>query len=115
MIQKPNQVQYSDIIYIPMRKGCLYLVAVMDWATRKVLSWKLSRSMEAAFCIEALHEAIVKHGKPTIFHTNQGSQFTCLSFVDVLLEENIQVSIDGKGRWMGNVFIERLWRSLKYE
>jgi putative transposase len=115
VINKPNQVWCSDITYIPMRKGFLYLVAVMDWATRKVLSWKLSSSMEADFCIEALKEAITKYGKPTIFNTDQGSQFTCPGFVDVLLDAQIQVSMDGKGRWMDNVFIERLWRSLKYE
>ena len=98
-----------------MRKGFLYLVAVMDWSTRKVLSWKLSSSMEAEFCIEALQEAMATYGKPTLFNTDQGSQFTCPGFVDVLLDANIQVSMDGKGRWMDNVFIERLWRSLKYE
>jgi putative transposase len=115
VIDKPNQVWCSDITYIPMRKGFLYLVAVMDWATRKVLSWKLSSSMEADFCIEALQEAMVTYGKPAIFNTDQGSQFTCPGFVDVLLEAKVQVSMDGKGRWMDNVFIERLWRSLKYE
>ena len=115
VINKPNQVWCSDITYIPMRKGFLYLVAVMDWAMRKVLSWKLSNSMEADFCIEALQEAIAKYGQPTIFNTDQGSQFTCPGFVDVLLEAGIKVSMDGKGRWMDNVFIERLWRSLKYE
>ena len=115
VIDKPNQVWCSDITYIPMRKGFLYLVAVMDWATRKVLSWKLSNSMEADFCIEALNEAIATYGKPAIFNTDQGSQFTCPSFVDVLIDAKIQVSMDGKGRWMDNVFIERLWRSLKYE
>ena len=101
--------------YIPMRKGFLYLVAVMDWATRKVLSWKLSNSMEADFCIEALEEAMAKFGKPEIFNTDQGSQFTSPRFVDVLTGAGVQVSMDGKGRWMDNVFIERLWRSLKYE
>ena len=115
VIDKPNQVWCSDITYIPMRKGFLYLVAVMDWATRKVLSWKLSSSMEADFCIEALQEAMATYGKPAIFNTDQGSQFTCPGFVDVLLDAKIQVSMDGKGRWMDNVFIERLWRSLKYE
>ncbi len=115
VINKPNQVWCSDITYIPMRKGFLYLVAVMDWATRKVLSWKLSSSMEADFCIEALNEAMAEYGKPTIFNTDQGSQFTCPGFVDVLLDAQIQVSMDGKGGWMDNVFIERLWRSLKYE
>jgi len=115
VIVKPNHVWCSDITYLPMRKGFLYLVAVMDWATRKVLSWKLSNSMEADFCIEALQEAMAIYGKPAIFNTDQGSQFTCPGFVGVLLDANIQVSMDGKGRWMDNVFIERLWRSLKYE
>lgn len=93
-----------------MCKGFLYLVAVMDWATRKVLSWKLSNSMEADFCIEALQEAMATYGKPAILNTDQRSQFTCPGFVDVLLDANIQVSMDGKGRWMDNVFIERLWQ-----
>jgi len=98
-----------------MRRGFLYLVAVMDWATRKVLSWKLSNTMEADFCIEALEEAMTRYGKPEIFNTDQGSQFTSPRFVDVLLDAGVQVSMDGKGRWMDNVFIERLWRSVKYE
>lgn len=115
VIDRPNQVWCADITYIPMRKGFLYLVAVMDWATRKVLSWKLSNSMEADFCIEALEDAMARHGKPEIFNTDQGSQFTSPRFVDVLLDAGVQVSMDGKGRWMDNVFIERLWRSLKYE
>jgi putative transposase len=115
VIVKPNQVWCSDITYLPMRKGFLYLVAVMDWATRKVLSWKLSNSMEADFCIEALQEAMSIYGKPAIFNTDQGSQFTCPGFVEMLLDANIPVSMDGKVRWMDNVFIERLWRSLKYE
>jgi putative transposase len=114
-ITRPNQVWCTDITYIPMRKGFLYLVAVMDWATRKVLSWKLSNSMEADFCIEALEEAMAQYGKPDIFNTDQGSQFTSPRFVEKLLEAGIKVSMDGKGRWMDNVFIERLWRSLKYE
>ena len=115
LIDRPGQVWCADITYIPMRKGFLYLVAVMDWATRKVLSWKLSNSMEADFCIEALEEAMAKFGKPEIFNTDQGSQFTSPRFVDVLTGAGVQVSMDGKGRWMDNVFIERLWRSLKYE
>ena len=114
-ITRPNQVWCSDITYIPMRKGFLYLVAVMDWATRKVLSWKLSNTMEADFCVEALQEAMAKYGKPAIFNTDQGSQFTSQPFVDTLLAAGIAISMDGKGRWMDNVFIERLWRSLKYE
>ena len=98
-----------------MRRGFLYLVAVMDWATRKVLSWKLSNTMEADFCIEALEEAMAKYGKPEIFNTDQGSQFTSPRFIGVLTGADIKVWMDGKGRWMDNVFIERLWRSLKYE
>ena len=115
LIDRPGQVWCADITCIPMRKGFLYLVAVMDWATRKVLSWKLSNSMEADFCIEALEEAMAKFGKPEIFNTDQGSQFTSPRFVDVLTGAGVQVSMDGKGRWMDNVFIERLWRSLKSE
>jgi len=115
VITRPNHVWCSDITYIPMRRGFLYLVAVMDWATRKVLSWKLSNTMEADFCIEALEEAMARYGKPEIFNTDQGSQFTSPRFVDVLLDAGVRVSMDGKGRWMDNVFIERLWRSLKYE
>ena len=115
VITRPNHVWCSDITYIPMRRGFLYLVAVMDWATRKVLSWKLSNTMEADFCIEALEEAMARYGKPAIFNSDQGSQFTSPRFVDVLLDAGVRVSMDGKGRWMDNVFIERLWRSLKYE
>jgi putative transposase len=114
-ITRPNQVWCADITYIPMRRGFLYLVAVMDWATRKVLSWKLSNTMEADFCIEALEEAMAKYGRPEIFNTDQGSQFTSPRFIEVLTGAGIKVSMDGKGRWMDNVFIERLWRSLKYE
>jgi len=95
-----------------MRRGFLYLVAVMDWATRKVLSWKLSNTLEADFCIEALKEAMARYGKPEICNSDQGSQFTSPRFVDVLLDAGVRVSMDGKGRWMDNVFIERLWRSL---
>ena len=114
-ITRPNHVWCADITYIPMRRGFLYLVAVMDWATRKVLSWKLSNTMEADFCIEALEEALARYGKPEIFNTDQGSQFTCPGFVGTLVDAGIQVSMDGRGRWLDNVFIERLWRSLKYE
>ena len=115
VITRPNHVWCSDITYIPMRRGFLYLVAVMDWATRKILSWKLSNTMEADFGIEALEEAMARYGKPEIFNTDQGSQFTSPRFVDVLLDAGVRISMDGKGRWMDNVFIERLWRSLKYE
>ena len=98
-----------------MRRGFLYLVAVMDWATRKVLSWRVSNTLEAEFCIAALEEAMARYGRPDIFNTDQGSQFTSPRFVKVLAEAGLRVSMDGRGRWMDNVFIERLWRSLKYE
>ena len=114
-IERPNQVWCADITYIPMRRGFLYLVAVMDWATRKVLSWRLSNSMDAEFCIQALEEALARYGTPEIFNTDQGSQSTSPRFVDVLKDAGVRVSMDGRGRWMDNVFIERLWRSLKYE
>ena len=114
-IERPNQVWCADITYIPMRRGFLYLVAVMDWATRKVLSWRLSNTMDAEFCIQALEEALDRHGAPEIFNTDQGSQFTSPRFADVLKDAGVRVSMDGRGRWMDNVFIERLWRSMKYE
>jgi len=114
-IERPDQVWCSDITYIPMRRGFLYLVAVMDWATRKVLSWRLSNTLEAEFCIAALEEALAHYGGPDIFNTDQGSQFTSPRFVEVLTGAGGRVSMDGRGRWMDNVFIERLWRSLKYE
>lgn len=114
-IDRPNQVWCTDITYIPMRRGFMYLVAVMDWASRKVLSWRLSNTMDAEFCIEALEEALENYGKPEIFNTDQGSQFTSPGFTDVLKRADVKISMDGKGRWMDNVFIERLWRSLKYE
>src|ERR1700752_3580754 len=115
MIDRPNQVWCADITYIPMRRGFLYLVAIMDWASRKVLAWRLSNTMDTEFCIEALDEAIRKYGKPNIFNTDQGSQFTSPRFTCILKEANVNISMDGKGRWMDNVFIERLWRSLKHE
>jgi putative transposase len=114
-ITKANQVWATDITYIPMKQGFVYLVAVMDWFTRKVLSWKLSNSMEADFCVRTLEEAIAKYGAPEIFNTDQGSQFTCPAFIDVLTKHNIKISMDGKGAWRDNVFVERLWKSLKYE
>ena len=114
-IDRPNQVWCADITYIPMRRGFLYLVAVMDWTSRKVLSWRLSNTMDMEFCREALEEALTLHGRPEIFNTDQGSQFTSPRFTEVLIEAGVQVSMDGRGRWMDNVFIERLWRSLKYE
>jgi putative transposase len=114
-IDRPNQVWCADITYIPMRRGFLYLVAVMDWATRKVLSWRLSNTMDAEFCIEALEEALARHGPPDIFNTDQGSQFTSPRFTGVLQDAGVRISMDGRGRWIDNVFIERLWRSVKYE
>ena len=115
MIDRPNQVWCADITYIPMRRGFLYLVAVMDWATRKVLSWRVSNTMDVEFCIAALEEALARFGRPEIFNTDQGSQFTSPRFTGVLQESDVRISMDGRGRWMDNVFIERLWRSLKYE
>jgi putative transposase len=115
VIDRPNQVWCADITYIPMRRGFLYLVAIMDWASRKVLSWRLSNTMDTEFCIEALEEALGAYGRPEIFNTDQGSQFTSPRFTGILKESGVRISMDGKGRWMDNVFIERLWRSLKYE
>jgi putative transposase len=114
-IDRPNHVWCTDITYIPMRRGFLYLVAVMDWATRKVLSWRVSNTMEVDFCIAALEAAIEQFGVPEIFNSDQGSQFTSLRFTGVLKDAGIRISMDGRGRWLDNVFIERLWRSLKYE
>jgi putative transposase len=114
-VERPNHVWCADVTYIPMRRGFLYLVAIMDWASRKVLAWRLSNTMDAAFCVAALEEALDRFGRPEIFNTDQGSQFTSLAFTDVLKATGIQISMDGRGRWMDNVFIERLWRSLKYE
>lgn len=114
-IDTPNQVWCADVSYIPMRRGFLYLVAIMDWASRKVLSWRLSNTMEADFCVAALEDALARYGKPEIFNTDQGSQFTSFAFTSALKDAGIRISMDGKGRWMDNVMIERLWRSLKYE
>ena len=114
-IARPNQVWCADITYIPMRRGFLYLVAIMDWATRKVLSWRLSNTMDAGFCVEALHEAMARFGRPEIFNTDQGSQFTGFEWTNALAEAGVKISMDGRGRWIDNRFIERLWRSLKYE
>ena len=114
-ITRPNHVWCTDVTYIPLRRGFLSLVAVMDWASRTGLSWRLSNTLEASFCVEALHEARERYGPPEIFNSDQGSQFTSVDFTDVLTEAGIRISMDGKGRWMDNVFIERLWRSLKYE
>lgn len=114
-IEKPNQVWCADVCYIPMRRGFLYLVAIMDWYSRKVLSWRLSNTLDTDFCVAALEEALARYGKPDIFNTDQGSQFTSLEFTQELKDAGVKISMDGKGRWMDNVMIERLWRSLKYE
>ena len=114
-ITRPNHAWCADVTYIPLQRGFLYLVAVMDWASRKVLSWRLSNTLETSFCVEALQEALDRYGPPEIFNTDQGSQFTSVDFTDALKEAGIRISMDGKGRWMDHVFIERLWRSLKYE
>lgn len=114
-INKVNQVWCTDITYIPLRGGFVYLVAIMDWHSRKVLSWEVSNTMEADFCVSALERAIRLYGTPEIFNTDQGSQFTSEAFTGVLKQNHIKISMDGKGRWMDNVFIERLWRSVKYE
>ena len=114
-VDRPNQVWCSDITYLPMKRGFMYLVAIMDWYSRRVLSWRVSNTLEADLCVAALEDALGRYGKPEIFNTDQGSQFTSLEFTDVLKHNNIAISMDGKGRWMDNVFIERLWWSLKYE
>ena len=114
-ITRPNQVWCADVTYLPMRRGFLYLVAIMDWATRKVLAWRISNTMDAGFCVEALQDAMARYGEPEIFNTDQGSQFTSHAFTGVLRAAEIKISMDGRGRWMDNVFIERLWRSVKYE
>jgi putative transposase len=114
-IGRPNQVWCADITYVPMAKGFVYLVAVMDWFSRRVLSWRLSITMETDFCVEALTEAMERYGQPEIFNTDQGVQFTSTGFVDALAERGVRISMDGKGRYLDNIFIERLWRSLKYE
>ncbi|HHC6670858.1 TPA: IS3 family transposase [Vibrio parahaemolyticus] len=111
----PNQAWAIDITYIPMAKGFLYLVAIIDWYSRKVLSWRLSNTMDTSFCIEALEEALKHYGPPDIFNSDQGSQFTSSEFTQKLTDHGVRISMDGKGRWVDNVFIERLWRSLKYE
>ena len=114
-IERPGHVWAADITYIPIGKGFLYLVAVIDWASRAVLSWRLSNTMDASFCVEALEEALARYGRPEIFNTDQGSQFTGAAFTSVLIDAGVRISMDGRGRWMDNVFIERLWRSLKHE
>ena len=114
-IDHPNQVWAMDITYIPMARSFVYLAAVVDWFSRRVLAWRVSITLEAAFCIEALEEALVRHGRPEIFNTDQGSQFTSSGFTDVLVKNGIAISMDGRGSWRDNVFVERLWRSIKYE
>jgi putative transposase len=114
-VTRPNQVWAMDITYIPMARGFVYLAAVVDWFSRRVLAWRLSITLEAAFCIEALEEALARYGRPEIFNTDQGSQFTSHDFTSVLLKDEIAISMDGKGAWRDNVFVERLWRSIKYE
>lgn len=114
-VVRPNQVWAADICYIPMARGFLYLVAIMDWYSRKVLSWRLSNTLDTEFCVEALEEALHRHGTPEIFNTDRGAQFTSAAFTGKLEHANVRISMDGKGRWIDNVFVERLWRSLKYE
>lgn len=115
VVDRPNQVWAMDITYIPMARGFVYLAAVIDWHTRRVLAWRLSITMEAAFCIETVEEALARYGRPEIFNTDQGSQFTSVAFTDLLKAHGIAISMDGRGAWRDNVFVERLWRSVKYE
>ncbi len=114
-VTRPNQVWATDITYVPMARGFVYLVAIVDWFSRRVLAWRVSISLDAGFCVEALEEALARYGKPDIFNSDQGSQFTSTAFTAVLHREQIAISMDGKGRWRDNVFVERLWRSVKYE
>jgi putative transposase len=114
-ITRPNQVWATDITYILMAKGFVYLVAIVDWFSRRVLAWRLSITMDTDFCVDALEEALAKYGKPKIFNSDQGSQFTSAAFTKVLLDAGVKISMDGKGAWRDNVFVERLWRTIKYE
>jgi putative transposase len=114
-VTRPNQVWASDITYVPMARGFVYLVVIVDWFSRKVLAWRLSITLSADFCVEALEEALARHGKPEIFNTDQGSQFSSTDFTKVLKTAEIAISMDGKGAWRDNVFVERLWRTVKYE
>lgn len=114
-ITRGNQVWAADITYIPMAKGFCYLVAIMDWASRRVLAWRLSNTLDTSFCLDALEEAVAVYGLPGIFNTDQGSQFTSEEFTEALMSRGIRISMDGKGRWMDNIFVERLWKSVKYE
>ena len=115
LVNRPNQVWATDITYIPMARGFVYLVVILDWFSRRVLSWRVSITLEVDFCLEAVEEALAKYGKPEIFNSDQGSQFTSNDFTSLLLKHGIQISMDGKGAWRDNVFVERLWRSVKYE
>lgn len=114
-INRPNQVWTTDVTYIPMAKGFVYLTVIMDWYSRKILSWRLSNSLDVSFCVDALEEALYRYGKPNIFNSDQGSQYTSEAFTGVLKANGIRISMDGKGAWRDNVFVERLWRSVKYE
>ena len=114
-IERPNQVWCTDITYIPMKKGFIYLVGIMDWYSRKILSWRISNTLDTRFCLEALEEALSRHPRPEIFNSDQGAQFTSREFTDLLLSKDILISMDGKGRAIDNIFIERFWKSLKYE
>lgn len=114
-VHRPNQAWAADISYLPMARGFLYLVAIIDWHSRKVLAWRVSNTLDSDFCVEALEEALRHYGAPEIFNTDQGAQFTSYAFTDVLKDAGVAISMDGKGRWVDNVFIERLWRSVKYE
>ena len=115
LLERPNEVWAADICFLPMAKGFMYLVAIMDWHSRRVLSWRVSNTLDAGFCVEALEEALLRFGTPVIFNTDQGAQFTSQAFTGMLASHGIDISMDGKGRWLNNVFVERLWRSVKYE
>jgi len=115
VVDRPNQVWAMDITYIPMARGFVYLAAVVDWFSRRVLAWRLSITLETEFCLDAVREALARHGKPAIFNTDQGSQFSSVAFTGLLQEQKIEISMDGRGAWRDNVFVERLWRSVKYE
>jgi putative transposase len=115
VVDRPNQVWAMDITYIPMARGFVYLAAVVDWFSRKVLAWRISITLDTAFCLEAVEEALARYGKPEMFNTDQGSQFTSFAFTDLLKKHDITISMDGKGAWRDNVFVERLWRTIKYE
>ena len=115
VVERPNQVWAMDITYIPMARGFVYLAAVVDWFSRKVLAWRISITLDTTFCLEAVEEALARYGKPEMFNTDQGSQFTSFAFTDLLKKHDITISMDGKGAWRDNVFVERLWRTIKYE